>query len=124
MAARKGAAKMVSAPPASAHPKTRFFVEPDKLTKDRAILTGSAYHHTKNVLRMKPGAELFVFDGAGREALGVLEEFQGETGIVRILSDTATSTSAPLTGPRRKSPAVSRWIERNATATAKMPGEC
>jgi len=81
---------------APVHAKARFFVEPDKLSEDRAILTGSAFHHIKNVLRMKPGDELVVFDGAGREALGVLETFQGETAIARILVETDKSTESSL----------------------------
>ncbi|RMF25460.1 MAG: hypothetical protein D6760_00940, partial [Deltaproteobacteria bacterium] len=49
-------------------PRARFYVEPERLTADRAILTGSAYHHLKNVRRLEPGDELVVFDGCGREA--------------------------------------------------------
>jgi 16S rRNA (uracil1498-N3)-methyltransferase len=77
-------------------PKTRLFVEPEHLSADRAVLTGSGYHHLRHVLRSKPGDELLVFDGAGRECFGVLELFQGETAVVRILGDAGRSTESAL----------------------------
>ena len=45
---------------------------------------------------MQPGDELIVFNGAGREAFGVLESFQGDTALVRVLGDTAASTESSL----------------------------
>ena len=77
-------------------PKTRIFVEPEHLTADRAVLTGSAHHHLRHVLRFKPGDEVIVFDGAGRECFGVLELFQGETAVIRILGDAGRSTESAL----------------------------
>ena len=77
-------------------PKTRVFVEPEHLSADRAVLTGSSYHHVRNVLRTKPGDEMLVFDGAGRECFGVLELFQGDTAVVRILGDAGRSTESAL----------------------------
>ena len=90
------AARMLSKAATMPLPDARFYVEPDKLGPDRAILTGSAYHHLKNVRRLKPGDELIVFDGCGREALGVLEVFQGETAVVRVLADIDRSTESAL----------------------------
>ncbi len=77
-------------------PKTRIFVEPEHLTADRAVLTGTGCHHLRNVLRFKPGDDVVVFDGAGRECLGVLELYQGETAVVRILGDAVRSSESPL----------------------------
>jgi 16S rRNA (uracil1498-N3)-methyltransferase len=93
---RNGPARLLTPAAASPQAKARFFVEPDKLEPDRATLCGSAYHHLKNVRRMKPGDELIVFDGCGREAYGVLEVYQGDTAVVRILGDTARSTESSL----------------------------
>ncbi len=94
--APSAAQRMRSTAEAAAQPKTRFYVEPEKLDADRAVLTGPAHHHLKNVLRMKPGDELLVFDGAGREAVGILEAFHGETAVVRITGDTDASTESSL----------------------------
>lgn len=96
MSEPKGGARILPASPGTPLPKARFFVEPDKLTKDRAILNPAACHHLKNVLRLKPGSEVVVFDGAGRECLGVLETFQGDNAIVRILGDTDRATESSL----------------------------
>ena len=87
---------MISALATQSLPKTRIFVAPEHLTADRAVLTGSGYHHLRHVLRFKPGDELVVFDGAGRECFGVLEMFQGETAVARILGDAGRSTESAL----------------------------
>jgi 16S rRNA (uracil1498-N3)-methyltransferase len=94
MEAPKMPARMIGAGTTNA--KARFYVDPERLSEDRAILTGSAYHHLRTVRRMQPGDELVVFNGAGREAFGVLESFQGETAVVRVLGDTAASTESSL----------------------------
>ncbi len=77
-------------------PKTRIYVEPDRMTADRATLSGTAYHHLKNVLRFQPGDELILFNGLGREAIGALEMFQGENAIIRLIADTDASTESSL----------------------------
>ena len=87
---------MITALATQTLPKTRIFVAPEHLTADRAVLTGPGYHHLRHVLRFKPGDELVVFDGAGRECFGVLELFQGETAVVRILGDAGRSTESGL----------------------------
>jgi len=92
----KSAPRMLSTAEAKSLPKVRFYVEPAKLGVDRAIITDSAYHHLKNVRRMECGDELIVFDGAGRECVGVLEAYQGETGVVRVISETGSSTESAL----------------------------
>jgi 16S rRNA (uracil1498-N3)-methyltransferase len=128
---RKGAGNLPASTPQSGQPKARFFVEPDKLSEDRAILAGSAYHHLKNVLRLQPGAQIIVFNGAGREAIGVLEAYQGETGVVRILADSDRSTEsslditlAPCMGKGKKNDiaiekAVELGVDRICVITAK-----
>jgi 16S rRNA (uracil1498-N3)-methyltransferase len=92
----KSAVRMLSTAETTSLPKVRFFVEPDKLTSDRAILADSAFHHLKNVLRMDAGDQLVVFDGAGREAIGVVEGFQGQTALIRILGELDQSTESSL----------------------------
>ncbi|HYB99612.1 MAG TPA: 16S rRNA (uracil(1498)-N(3))-methyltransferase [Candidatus Limnocylindrales bacterium] len=87
---------MLTAVATHALPKTRLYVEPERLNTDRAIVAGAGLHHLRNVLRFKPGDELIVFDGAGRECIGVLEMYQGESAVVRILGDTGTSTESSL----------------------------
>ncbi len=87
---------MITAAAANHLPKTRIFVDPERLLSDRAILSENACRRIKNVLRLSIGDELIVFDGQGREALGVLETYQGESAIVRVLHDLGTSTESSL----------------------------
>ena len=44
-----------------------FFVEPTALNKPFAIIEGAEVRHMKNVLRLKPGDKIRVFDGEGFE---------------------------------------------------------
>lgn len=46
----------------------RFFVTPEEFSGDTLILTGENAQHAK-VLRLKPGEEVLLCDGAGRECL-------------------------------------------------------
>lgn len=56
----------------------QFFVEPYQISEKTVIITGKDVNHIKNVLRMKPGEELAVSNGAdGREyrcAISQIEE--------------------------------------------------
>jgi len=44
-----------------------FFIEPSLVTGPVASITGTEAHHIKNVLRLKPGDALKLFDGTGFE---------------------------------------------------------
>jgi len=87
---------MITAAATNHQPKIRIFVPPERLLADRALLTENGYHRLKNVLRLLPGDELVLFDGNGREALGVLETYQGETAVIRVLDELDASTESAL----------------------------
>jgi 16S rRNA (uracil1498-N3)-methyltransferase len=66
----------------------RFFLDREKILSDRPTLTGSDVKHLRKVLRLKPGDDVFLFDGQGWEyrariiastpktiTLSVLEQF-------------------------------------------------
>jgi len=55
-----------------------FFVEPKALKTPLAFIEGSEVRHIKNVLRLKPGDKIRVFDGEG---------FEYDASIHRFLSD-------------------------------------
>jgi len=42
-----------------------FFIKPSDLAGSKAVVKGSDAHHIKNVLRLKPGDEIGLFDGTG-----------------------------------------------------------
>ena len=45
----------------------RFYIAPEQWQPDALILTGSEAHHSRDVLRLKTGDKVVVFDGRGRE---------------------------------------------------------
>ena len=45
----------------------RFFLDRKSIHSDRAIITGPDVRHIRTVLRLKPGDEIFLFDGKGLE---------------------------------------------------------
>ena len=46
----------------------QFFVDPSQISGKRAVISGGDFNHIKNVLRMKPGDELSIFNGVdGKE---------------------------------------------------------
>lgn len=45
----------------------RFFLEREKILSDKPTLTGPDVKHIRTVLRLKPGDEIFLFDGQGSE---------------------------------------------------------
>lgn len=63
----------------------RFFVNPEELTLDRILLTGENAQHAK-VLRLKAGEEVLLCDGEGRECLCQVEQMDGKSLTVSILS--------------------------------------
>ena len=42
-----------------------FFIKQSDLAGSKAIVKGSDAHHIKNVLRLKPGDKICLFDGTG-----------------------------------------------------------
>ena len=53
----------------------QFFVEPSQIQGNRVVITGQDVNHIKNVLRMKPGEEIAVSNGADQKEYrcGILE---------------------------------------------------
>lgn len=45
----------------------RFFLDREKILSDRPTLTGPDVRHIRTVLRLRPGDEIFLFDGRGSE---------------------------------------------------------
>jgi 16S rRNA (uracil1498-N3)-methyltransferase len=51
----------------------RFFVLPENIKNEMLAITGSDVKHIKNVLRLKKGEKIEVFDGTGREYTVIIE---------------------------------------------------
>jgi 16S rRNA (uracil1498-N3)-methyltransferase len=61
-----------------------FFVDPAQVSRQRARLEGDEARHIKNVLRLRPGDEIGLLDGAGHEYSGVIAALAGGGVEVRI----------------------------------------
>lgn len=55
-----------------------FFVSPEQVEGDLVRITGSDVNHMKNVLRIKPGEEVLLSDGTGRDYLCRVEALEAQ----------------------------------------------
>lgn len=75
--------------------RRRFYTPPSGINGSVAMLPASETHHLSHVLRLKPGTEVFLFDGRGREYRCRLSRIVGshaELEIVATLPDRVEST--------------------------------
>ncbi len=56
----------------------RFFVLPETIKDGRVVIKGSDVKHIKNVLRLKKGNNIIIFDGAGKEYLVTIEDIKND----------------------------------------------
>jgi 16S rRNA (uracil1498-N3)-methyltransferase len=73
----------------------RFFIDPAAIKESTALLTGPEVHHLKNVLRLKSGDRIELFDGTGKTYLTVIAYFTKDTIEMRILSVEETAANTP-----------------------------
>lgn len=52
---------------------TRFYVPSDFIVKDVIHIRGREAHHARDVMRLKVGDEIIVFDGTGKEYVGMVD---------------------------------------------------
>lgn len=74
----------------------QFFVEPERIGSEQAIITGSDVNHIRNVLRMKPGEAVRISDGRGSCYDGVIETLQNDEIVVRLSGEKIESTELPV----------------------------
>ncbi len=64
----------------------QFLVSPTDLKNGKAVLTGEEAHHARDVVRIRAGDPIRLFDGAGTGFRGTVSAFQGKGVEVRIES--------------------------------------
>jgi 16S rRNA (uracil1498-N3)-methyltransferase len=71
--------------------RRRFFAPPDAFTSDLKNLTLQAdeARHLRDVLRLRPGDRVHVFDGAGKEFDCSIEESRKDTARLKVLAEVA-----------------------------------
>lgn len=62
----------------------RFFVSPEKWNPHALNLTGSEAHHARDVLRMRVGERLVLFNGSGREITAEIVDLGDEIGLRKL----------------------------------------
>jgi 16S rRNA (uracil1498-N3)-methyltransferase len=73
-----------------------FFVESKRLNKPYAIIEGSEMRHMKNVLRLKPGDKIRVFDGEGFEYDASIHQFFHDRVEIRISRKFPGTKESPV----------------------------
>lgn len=68
----------------------RFYVSPESWNPRAPALTGSEAHHARDVLRMKSGEKLVLFNGEGREITGEIVDVSGDEIRLRKLHEAET----------------------------------
>jgi 16S rRNA (uracil1498-N3)-methyltransferase len=75
----------------------RLYVPPESMRGDRIELDGERLRHARTVLRLRPGDELAVTDGAGSEFRVAIERFGREAGSAVVLERVSPQRESPLT---------------------------
>lgn len=72
-----------------------FFVSPEQVREEKIYVEGSDVNHMKNVLRMKTGEELTIGDGDGWLYLCVVESYEEDMAVLRILEKKKDESELP-----------------------------
>ena len=68
----------------------RFYIPPNEWNPDAPLLRGGEAHHARDVLRLKPGAKLVLFNGHGREITAEIVSIDGAEIRLRRLHEATT----------------------------------
>lgn len=69
-----------------------FFVRPENIIGEQILIDGTDVNHIRHVLRMKPGEELLLSDGAGHDYTCSIETLENDAVRCRILAREASGT--------------------------------
>jgi 16S rRNA (uracil1498-N3)-methyltransferase len=74
----------------------RFYVPSPKIEKGKLKVEGQSVRHIRNVLRLKKGDEMTVFDGSGKEYGGTIVGESSSSVIMAIQEILPSKTESPL----------------------------
>lgn len=63
---------------------SRFFVTPDSVKNGKIYAGKEESHHIRDVMRLKEGDEVIVFDGSGKEYTGRIESIRNKNVIIGV----------------------------------------
>ncbi|MFU0827889.1 MAG: Ribosomal RNA small subunit methyltransferase E [Lachnoclostridium sp.] len=70
----------------------RFYVDPDQTGDSKIKITGSDVNHIKNVLRMKPGENIIVCNGQGKDFYCIITEISDDVVLTEVVKVSVTDT--------------------------------
>lgn len=88
----------------------RYFVAPEHMQEDKAILRGDDAFHLMRVMRAAPGDQAIVSNGVDRECLAEVVELEKESVLLRLVEER------PMTGE----PSVELWIAQSLPKGDKL----
>jgi 16S rRNA (uracil1498-N3)-methyltransferase len=74
----------------------RFFLDREMILSDKPTLTGPDVKHIRTVLRLKPGEEIFLFDGKGSEYRARIIDSTPKTIILSVLERFPSISESPV----------------------------
>jgi len=74
----------------------RFFLDREKILSDRPTLTGPDVKHIRTVLRLKPGDEIFLFDGRGLEYQARIAASTPKAIVLSVLERFSSISESPV----------------------------
>jgi 16S rRNA (uracil1498-N3)-methyltransferase len=74
----------------------RFFIEPDAAIEPVVTITGSEARHIKNVLRLKPGDNIRLFDGTGIEYEAVIVHLTAGRAELSVINKVPAAAESPI----------------------------
>ena len=74
----------------------RFYVPAGELDHHEARICGEAFKHLSKVLRLQPGDEVEIFDGAGKGFKGEIREITPNEAIVALIAAVEQQRESPL----------------------------
>jgi 16S rRNA (uracil1498-N3)-methyltransferase len=74
----------------------RFFLPQAQIEHPASIITGAGINHIKNVLRLKPGDHIVIFDGTGAEYMARIRQLASDKVVVDIAEKMISSSESPV----------------------------
>lgn len=74
----------------------RFFIAETSIQDDIVVITGPDVKHISRVLRLKPGAQVMLSTGNGREFNAIIKDITSKEVVCAIIDEKAVSTESPV----------------------------
>ena len=74
----------------------RFFVAPDAVREGAATVAGQELAHMRKVLRLRPGARVLLWDGAGTEHEALIRAYEGGVAELTVVRSYHPERESPL----------------------------